>query len=167
MLRISDVTLFSSYIYAMFIHSKTGLNSCMGCPICLVAGQWLKLQYKEIYPLIIQTQNSNSMLNVWFSCTLCRFSQGSWCDTIHSWEKHHKAISSRAYRTLGLIRRTFIHNHLPTTLVKLYISLVRSQLLYCTQIWRPHLMKDIVNLERIQRRATKHILNDYTGSYKD
>ena len=84
-----------------------------------------------------------------------------------SWEKHHKAISSRAYRTLGLIRRTFIHNHLPTTLVKLYISLVRSQLLYCTQIWRPHLMKDIVNLERIQRRATKHILNDYTSSYKD
>ena len=28
-------------------------------------------------------------------------------------------------------------------------------------------MKDIVNLERIQRRATKHILNDYTSCYKD
>jgi len=28
-------------------------------------------------------------------------------------------------------------------------------------------MKDIVNLEKIQRRATKHILNDYTSYYKD
>jgi len=67
----------------------------------------------------------------------------------------------------GLIRRTFVWNHSQTTMIKLYVSLVRSQLLYCTQIWRPHLMKDIVNLERIQRRATKHILNDYTSCYKD
>ena len=28
-------------------------------------------------------------------------------------------------------------------------------------------MKDILNLERIQRRATKYILNDYTSCYKD
>ena len=35
------------------------------------------------------------------------------------------------------------------------------------QVWRPHLMKDILNLERIQRRATKYILNDYTSGYKD
>ena len=28
-------------------------------------------------------------------------------------------------------------------------------------------MTDIINLERIQRRATKHILNDYTSYYKD
>jgi len=52
-------------------------------------------------------------------------------------------------------------------MIKLYVSLVRSQILYCTQIWRPHLMKDIVNLERIQRRAIKHILNDYTSCHKD
>ena len=84
-----------------------------------------------------------------------------------SWEKHHNTIIACAYRSLGLIRRTFGHNHSPTTLVKLYVSLVRSQLLYCTQIWRPHFMKDIINLERIQCRATKHILNDYISCYKD
>ena len=48
----------------------------------------------------------------------------------------------------------------------LYVSMVRSQLLYCTQIWRPHLMKDILNIERVQCRATKYILNDYTSCYK-
>ena len=68
---------------------------------------------------------------------------------------------------LGLIRRTFSPTHSPSTLVRLFVLLVRSQLLYCTQVWHPHLMKDILNLERIQRRATKYILNDYTSCYKD
>ena len=27
-------------------------------------------------------------------------------------------------------------------------------------------MKDILNIERVQRRATKYILNDYTSCYK-
>ena len=43
---------------------------------------------------------------------------------------------------------------------------VRSQLLYCSQLLRPQLIRDITALERIQRRATKYILNDYTSSYK-
>ena len=48
----------------------------------------------------------------------------------------------------------------------LYISLVRSKLIYSSQLWNPYLIKDIVMLERIQRCATKFILNDYTSSYK-
>ena len=50
--------------------------------------------------------------------------------------------------------------------MKLYLTLVRSQLMYCTPIWRPYLQKDIQNIERIQRRATKFILNDYDSNYK-
>ena len=38
--------------------------------------------------------------------------------------------------------------------------------MYCSQIWRPNLVQDIQLLERVQRRATKYILNDYTSSYK-
>jgi len=48
----------------------------------------------------------------------------------------------------------------------LYISLIRSQLIYCSQIWRPQLIKDITTLERIQQRATKFILNDYHSTYR-
>ena len=48
----------------------------------------------------------------------------------------------------------------------MYLWFVHMQLFYCTQVWRPHLMKDILNTERVQRRATKHVLNDYTSSYK-
>ena len=82
-----------------------------------------------------------------------------------SWDKHYKTITSRAYKLLGLIRRTLSSCHSTTTITRLYVSLVRSQLFYCTQVWRPHLMRDILNIERVQR-ATKYILNDYTSSYK-
>ena len=37
-----------------------------------------------------------------------------------------------------------------------YISLGRSQLLYCSQLWRPQLLKDIFILEQVQRRAAIH-----------
>ena len=83
-----------------------------------------------------------------------------------SWTNHYSFIAARAYKVLGLIRRTLNSSHHPSTMVKLYVSLVRSQLLYCTQLWRPHLIKDIQIIERIQRRSTKHILNDYTSSYR-
>ena len=49
---------------------------------------------------------------------------------------------------------------------KLYISLVRSRLIYSSQLSNPYLIKDIVILERIQRHATKFILNDYSSNYK-
>ena len=82
-----------------------------------------------------------------------------------SWDQHHKSITSRAYRTLYLLRRTFTT---PATSAKklLYVSVIRSQLTYCSQLWRPHLIKDILTLERVQRRSTKFILNDYVSSYK-
>ena len=47
-----------------------------------------------------------------------------------------------------------------------YIALVRSHLSYCSQLWKPYLVKNITCLERVQRRSTKFILNDYTADYK-
>ena len=83
-----------------------------------------------------------------------------------TWDKHYEYIIARAYKILGLIRRTFSMSHYPLAKAKLYTTLVRSQLIYCTQLWRPHLIKDILNIERVQRRATKYILNDYVSNYK-
>ena len=40
------------------------------------------------------------------------------------------------------------------------ISLVRSNHCYCCQLWQPSLIKDIKQLETIQRRATKFILSN-------
>ena len=47
-----------------------------------------------------------------------------------------------------------------------HISLIRSQLLYCSQIWHPYLLHDIAALEHLQCRSTKFILNDYVSDHK-
>ena len=83
-----------------------------------------------------------------------------------SWANHYDHIISHAYKILGLIGRSFSTYLNLSIKLKLYLTLVRSQLMYCTPIWRPSLLKDIQNIERIQRHATKFILNDYDSNYK-
>ena len=48
-----------------------------------------------------------------------------------------------------------------------YLSLVLSQIVYCSEIWRPCLIKDIERLEKVQHQATKFILNDYKMAYRE
>ena len=52
----------------------------------------------------------------------------------------------------------------PLYIFHLYLSLVRK-LTYCSQLRRPYLIKDIISLERVQRTATKFVLND-SSNYK-
>ena len=83
-----------------------------------------------------------------------------------SWTSHHTSIMSKAYSKMGMIRCAFSCFCPVSTKLKLYISLIRSQLLYGSQLWRPMLIKDIQKLERVQRRATKFILVDASSNYK-
>lgn len=83
-----------------------------------------------------------------------------------SWSLQQNNVISKAYRQLGLIRRTFSKSVSVKAKKLLYLSLVRSKLTYCSQLWRPQFIKDIAALEKVQRRATKYILNDYTSDYK-
>ena len=82
------------------------------------------------------------------------------------WSLHQDNVLTKGYKTLDLIRRTFSNSISSTVKCKLYITLVRSLLMYCSPIWHPHLMKDIIKLEQLQRTATKHILQDYSSDCK-
>jgi len=77
-----------------------------------------------------------------------------------TWESHYKLISGKAYKIIGLICRSFSGSGLIMTRKKLYILLVLSQIIYCSQVWRPYLIKNINMLEKIQRRAIEWFLND-------
>ena len=87
------------------------------------------------------------------------------CDNLQ-WSEHHNSILSKAYKMLGLVRRTFCANISTMIKTKLYICLIRSQIMYCSILWRPHLIQDFTKIERLQRRATKYILNDVSTDYK-
>ena len=83
-----------------------------------------------------------------------------------SWRNHYDHITSKAYKYLGLLRRVFSSCYSIRAKKNLYVTLVRSQLTYCSQLWNPYLIKDTVILEKIQRQATKFILSDYVSDYK-
>ncbi len=62
------------------------------------------------------------------------------------WSNHYDLISGKAYGQLSLIRRTFSFSTPLSTKLKLYLSLVRSQLSYYAQIWRPAIQRRATNL---------------------
>ncbi len=82
-----------------------------------------------------------------------------------SWKAHYSQIIKKANRILHLIRRTFGQS--PSLSARKRLQLCRSQMTYCSPIWRPLLTKDIIALETVPRRATKFILNSYDTDYKD
>ena len=82
-----------------------------------------------------------------------------------NWAEHYNLVTSRAYRQLGLLRRTFSSPNISAR-KKLYLSLIRFKLTSCSPVWRPSLIKHIELLETVQRRATKSILNNFELDYK-
>ena len=68
--------------------------------------------------------------------------------------------------TLGMIKRNVVSRD-KDIIVNSYKALVRHKLDYCIQAWRPYLRKDIDNLEKVRRRATKLITQCKGLSYED
>ncbi|XP_073231870.1 uncharacterized protein [Porites lutea] len=75
-----------------------------------------------------------------------------------SWNSQVDAITNKASRILGLLRRTCRGCKDTETLKVLYCTLVRSQVEYGSVVWSPYTARNIDKLEHIQRRGTKFIL---------
>ena len=66
------------------------------------------------------------------------------------------AAVEKANSMLGIIRKG-TENKTASIIPPLHKSMVRPLLDYCAQFGSPHLKKDIVELEKVQKRATKMI----------
>lgn len=78
-----------------------------------------------------------------------------------SFIKHYSSIVQKAYKTLGIIRKTF---NTTSSLAKKVVFVT-----FCSHylpVWSLYLTKDITFYELVQRRATKFTTNGYTSSYK-
>ena len=84
-----------------------------------------------------------------------------------SWNSHVDAITNKANRILGLLRRTCRGWKDTETLKVLYCTLVRSQVEYGSVVWSPYTSRNVDKLERIQRRGTKFILGKWNLSYEE
>ena len=58
----------------------------------------------------------------------------------------------KANKVLGMIKRNFADRS-EEAVMALYRSLVRHYLEYCTQVWRPYLIKDIKLIGGVQRNV--------------
>ena len=79
-----------------------------------------------------------------------------------SWGKHVFATVNKANIVLGTIKRSIGTNN-RDVFSQLYKSLVRPILEYAAPVWSPYLIKDIVALEKVQRRASRLALRQKHG----
>jgi hypothetical protein len=77
-------------------------------------------------------------------------------DRTLSFDVHIQKVVTKANQMVGIIRRTFEYLN-KEILLKLYKSLVRPHLEYANCVWYPHLKRQSVSIEKVQRRATKLI----------
>ena len=63
-------------------------------------------------------------------------------------------VTKTANKVLGIIKWSYEDKSM-AILLPLYKALVRPHIEYCVQAWRPYYQKDVDNLEKIQRRATR------------
>ena len=87
-------------------------------------------------------------------------------DSSMKFSEQCNAAIKGANSMLGLISRT-IQNKNKNIIVRLYKGLVRPKIEYCVQVWRPFLLGDIKNLEKVQRRATRMIEDCRGMKYTD
>lgn len=65
------------------------------------------------------------------------------------------AAVNKASNMLGLVKATFTCLD-EVTVPRLFISMVRPHLEYGNVIWSPRFKMDCIELEKVQRRATKY-----------
>lgn len=91
---------------------------------------------------------------------------GVYLDKDLNFDFHVKTCINKANKLLGLIRRSFKFLNEENTKL-LYVSLIRPLLEYGNVIWSPKMMKHVLDIERIQRRATKFIPNLKDKPYEE
>ena len=80
------------------------------------------------------------------------------------WETHVNEIMSKANKQIGVLKRTCLSLTNVNIRRSLYLTLVKSQLSYATQVWSSNRHSQLNRrIERVQRRATKWILRIKTG----
>uniref|UniRef100_A0A803KBH9 Reverse transcriptase domain-containing protein n=1 Tax=Xenopus tropicalis TaxID=8364 RepID=A0A803KBH9_XENTR len=80
--------------------------------------------------------------------------------------KQCQAAAARANKDLSCIKRG-IDSREEGVILPLYRALVRPHLEYAVQFWSPVLKRDITELERVQRRATKLVKGMESLSYEE
>ena len=90
---------------------------------------------------------------------------GVWIDDKLKFTSHIGHAVAKSNQILGLIKRSFVYRD--TEIIKrLFTALVRPHLEYANAVWHPRFKKDVEQLEKVQRRATKLVTSLRDMSYQ-
>ena len=77
-----------------------------------------------------------------------------------NWSQHVASTASKAHQRLGFLKRN-LRGAPYKCRETAYVTLIRSQMEYCSSIWDPTLNKDSDSLEKIQRKAARWATGQY------
>ena len=77
-----------------------------------------------------------------------------------SWSPHISNIVTKASRTLNFLKRN-LNKCSSQVKESAYLTMVRPQLEYASNVWDPHQVGNIMELEKVQQRVARWVLNDY------
>jgi len=77
-----------------------------------------------------------------------------------SWSSHIDHISTKANKILNFLKRN-LNGCSSSVKASAYLMLVRPSMEYAAAIWDPYHHNDILQLEKVQRRAARWALNDF------
>jgi len=87
-------------------------------------------------------------------------------DSSLSFHEHMQQKINTAYSMLGIIKRNFISMD-KKTFILLYKALVRPHVEYANSVWCPYKKADILEIEKVQKRATKLVVSLKNACYSD
>ena len=79
-----------------------------------------------------------------------------------NWSIHIQSIVSKTRKVCNLIKRSVGFTAPSIVKLQLYKGLCRSNLEYSSQLWSPHVIKDIKRIESVQRNMTKYIIGSHS-----
>ena len=84
-----------------------------------------------------------------------------------SWTQRINSTCTKAKKLLGLMYCHFYHFSTPASLFQMYISLVRPNLEYASQVWSPYKVGKVNSLEHVQKFAVCMCAKSWDTSYQE
>ena len=94
----------------------------------------------------------------WLKCLTFPQALGVTFDNRLKFDKHINNKIKTAYQMSGIVKINFIYLT-PDSFVVLYKTMICSHLEYAVSVWNPHHQSLIEKLEKVQKRATKLVIN--------
>ena len=122
------------------------------------------LELFEALPFSLKHSCYFSSESIEISNSACVRDLGVFVDEGLNWKSHINTITKSCRQLCGWALSVF-HTRNKVTMLTIFNSLIRPKLEYCCEIWHPHQIQEIRQIEQIQRMFTSRIAGMWDFNY--